>query len=136
VPRAFDVALIREAGTIASDYSKALVLHTVATSFPLELPAVRDAFFDVTGKVGSDYERARLLLAVLHRQRVDGGLLIATVRAAKTLSSSASKGAVLRQAASLVSPTDEAARTAIIDAAATLGSDAEYRAVMEALRAR
>jgi beta-lactamase regulating signal transducer with metallopeptidase domain len=66
------IEVVRSAGSMASDASKAQVLRTVAGLDPLADAALRHEFFVATQTIASSAERTRVLLAVLGEARARG----------------------------------------------------------------
>lgn len=126
------VLFIKAANGISSSYSKSVVLTSFANKHELTNPAVRQAFFTAVLTL-SGYEQQQLLVAVLKRMpKLTRDEALAVMGAAKEMSSSSSKAAVLIAVADKIGLEDETIRKAYLATASTLTSDSDYRKVMAA----
>lgn len=127
------VAFVKTAAGLSSDYTRRTVLTKFVAKHELTNGAVRQAFFAAVGKMSAGYDQQQLLVALLKRvPRLSRDEALGVLTAAKGMSSSSSKSAVLIAVAEKIGLADEVVRKAYIDVAGTLSSDAEYRRAMSA----
>ncbi len=118
---------IKSAGNIKSDYERAQLLIKIANEFALD-QAAQTAYLDAVASIQSDYEKGRVLSALLKKEPGKDTLLF-TLKSASTISSDYEKAQLLLRVAHSGS-NDEAVRTALIEAARTIGSEYERGRVL------
>lgn len=121
---------IKSAGNIKSDYERAQLLIKIANGFALD-QAAQTAYLDAVASIQSDYEKGRVLSALLKKEPGKETLLF-TLKSASTISSDYEKAQLLLRVAHSGS-NDEAVRTALIEAARTIGSEYERGRVLSAV---
>lgn len=121
---------IKSAGHIKSDYERAQLLIKIANGFALD-QAAQTAYLDAVASIQSDYEKGRVLSALLKKEPGKETLLFA-LKSASTISSDYEKAQFLLRVAHSGS-NDEAVRTALIEAARTIGSEYERGRVLSAV---
>jgi beta-lactamase regulating signal transducer with metallopeptidase domain len=132
------IEVVRSAGRMASDASKAQVLRTVAGLDPLTDAALRHEFFAATQTVASSSERTRVLLAVLGEARARGranganNAMIArqAIAAATALPSTSDKVRVMRAIVRGGWLSDETVSHDFNICLSTLGSGLDYHYVV------
>ena len=141
------IAVLEAASRMKSDAEKATLLvelvrrymagdvrgATIAQRYELGAEDARDAFFHAVGTIGSDFERRRVLSAVLERRAIDRETAIAALYAVTKMTSSVEKANVLTLLAGSPLMSDADFRAALFDAAATIENDLSYRTVMSAM---
>ncbi|HEX8161815.1 MAG TPA: hypothetical protein VF538_08090 [Pyrinomonadaceae bacterium] len=116
-------ALANAARSITSDYERAqLLLHT-ADVF-LAKDALVNVYFEALNRIGSDYERHRVLTGVIKRADLGRDALLAAAQSASAIGSDYEKASFLIEAASRYR-SDESLRQAFAAAMRTIGSDYE-----------
>src|SRR5713101_4871995 len=93
-----------------------------STRFALD-QAAQNAYLDAVASISSDYEKGRVLSALLKKEPGKETLLF-TLKSASTISSDYEKAQLLLKVAHS-SSNDEAVRSALIQAARTIGSEYE-----------
>lgn len=121
---------IKSAGNIKSDYERAQLLIKIANGFALD-QAAQTAYLDAVASIQSDYEKGRVLSALLKKEPGKETLLF-TLKSASTISSDYEKAQLLLRVAHSGS-NDDAVRTALIEAARTIGSEYERGRVLSAV---
>lgn len=122
---------LRLAGTeLSSDYEKAELLVKMSDSY-LVNDEMRNIYIEGVNTIQSDYEKGRVLSALLKKEPGKETLLF-TLKSASTISSDYEKAQLLLRVAHSGS-NDEAVRTALIEAARTIGSEYERGRVLSAV---
>jgi hypothetical protein len=126
-------ALRQAARQLSSDYERATFLIESADRY-LSGEKMIAVFFEATGKIGSDYERHRVLSSVLRKQPGEG-VLGPMLESASTIGSDYEKASFLIEAAPLYL-SDGARRSAFLRAVNTIGSDYERGRVLSVVSKR
>jgi hypothetical protein len=121
---------IKSAGTIKSDYERAQLLIKTTNGFALD-QAAQTAYLDAVASISSDYEKGRVLSALLKKEPGKETLLF-TLKSASTISSDYEKAQLLLKVAHS-SSNDDAVRNALIEAARTIRSEYERGRVLSAV---
>lgn len=121
---------IKSASSITSDYEQAQLLIRIASGFALD-QAAQTAYVSAVTSIDSDYEKGRVLSALLSKGPGKDTLLF-TVKSASSISSDYEKAQLLLKVAHS-SSSDEAVRTALVEAAKTIGSEYERGRVLSAV---
>jgi hypothetical protein len=122
---------LKSASTISSDNEKAQLLIKIADGFALD-HAAQIVYLDAVSSIHSDYEKGRVLAALLKKEPGKETLLF-TLKSASTISSDYEKAQLLLKVARSSSNDDEAVRSALIQAARTIGSEYERGRVLSAV---
>lgn len=122
---------LKSASTISGDYEKAQLLIKIANGFSLD-QAAQTVYLDTVGSIHSDYEKGRVLSALLKKESGKETLLF-TLKSASTISSDYEKAQLLLKVARSSSNDDDAVRNALIQAARTIGSEYERGRVLSAV---
>ena len=122
---------LKSASTISSDYERAQLLIKIANGFELD-QAAQNVYLDAVSSIHSDYEKGRVLAALLKKDPARETLLFA-LKSASTISSDYEKAQLLLKVARSSSNDDEAVRNAVIQAARTIGSEYERGRVLSAV---
>lgn len=125
------VFAIKSASNIKSAYERGQLLIKIANGFALD-QAAQTAYLDAVASIGSDYEKGRVLSALLKKDPAKETLLF-TLKSASTMSSDYEKAQLLLKVAHSSSNDDEAVRSALIQAARTIGSEYERGRVLSAI---
>lgn len=120
---------IKSTARMSSDYEQAQLLIKIA-SFDLDHTA-QQAYLASVASIDSDYEKGRVLSALLKKGPGKDTLLF-TLKSASTISSDYEKAQLLLKVAKSGS-SDEAVRSALVEAAKTIGSEYERGRVLSAV---
>ncbi|MFN2599080.1 MAG: hypothetical protein ABR563_18060 [Pyrinomonadaceae bacterium] len=118
--------------SIRSDYERAELLQHAAPVY-LAKNALTAIFFEALSRVGSDYERHRVLKIALKQADLSTDALVADARSAAAMTSDYEKATFLVEAASRYANGDARLRAAFFDALRTVGSDYEHHRVLSAV---
>ncbi len=121
---------IKAAGNIKSDYERAQLLIRIANGFALDQSA-QTGYLEAVASLQSDYEKSRVLTALLKKEPGKETLLF-TLKSASTITSDYEKAQLLLRVARTGS-NDDAVRTALVEAARTIGSEYERGRVLSAV---
>ena len=112
------------------DVVQALTKAHVFHGFDLDQPA-QNAYLDAVSSIESDYEKGRVLSALLKKDPGKETLLFA-LRSAASISSDYEKAQLLLKVARS-NANDDAVRNAVVEAARTIGSEYERGRVLSAV---
>jgi hypothetical protein len=116
---------------ISSDYEQAQLLIEAAAVITGK-EAAAPAFFEATGTIKSDYERKRVLSALLKKGNPSSDLLVQIATSASSMSSDYEKANVLKEVAAAY--LDDSALTRVFfQTVGTIESDYEHHGVLSAL---
>ena len=121
----------KAAANIKSGYERAQLLIKVANGFALDQTA-QTAYLDAVASISSDYEKGRVLSALLKKEPGKETLLFA-LKSASTISSDYEKAQLLLKVARSSSNDDDTVRNALIQAARTISSEYERGRVLSAV---
>lgn len=114
------LAYLEAAGAVQSDHYKTQALLKAAEG-SLDGEAVRSAYLKAATTIGSDHYRSQALFAFLGKGNVSKEALLATVKAAESMSDHYKAEMLLRLAAAHTG--NESFRAALVEAARTIRSD-------------
>jgi hypothetical protein len=123
---------MREVRKMSSDGEKSELLRTVASRYlSADDEALRTAYFSAVETFTSDGERASVLQAAVPYASASPKVVLSILDATRPMSSDGEKAEVLVTLARQHLISAAGVREAFMKAARSLGSDAEYRRVME-----
>ena len=126
------IAAMREVRKMSSDGEKSELLRTVASRYlSADDEALRTAYFSAVETFTSDGERASVLQAAVPYASASPKVVLSILDATRPMSSDGEKAEVLVTLARQHLISAAGVREAFMKAARSLGSDAEYRRVME-----
>jgi hypothetical protein len=133
--REMSLMAMKEARQISSDGEKAELLKSVAPRY-VRTPGLRESFFATASTIGSDGELAGVLKASIPHARTNGDAAMSVIRTSKQMSSDGEKADVLIEVVNQRLLTSKQLRDAFMESARSIGSDGEYRRVLEAVLKR
>jgi beta-lactamase regulating signal transducer with metallopeptidase domain len=122
--------VVKIAGKMSSDFDKASLLVSTINKHESVTPSIRDAMIAATATIGSDYDRARTVLAIIGRGGLDNSQLVDLIGVIKPISGSNDKARSLVALASEYDLADKQVREAFFAAAETINSSYDYRRVI------
>lgn len=122
--------VVKIAKRMSSDFDKASLLVNTINNHESVTPSIRDAMIAAAGTIGSDYDRARTVVAIVNRGGLDNVQLIGLIGVIKPITSSYDKARSLVAVSSGYDLSDKQVRDAFIAAAETITSADDYRRVI------
>jgi beta-lactamase regulating signal transducer with metallopeptidase domain len=122
--------VVKIAKRMSSDFDKASLLVSTINDHESVTPSIRDAMIAAAGTIGSDYDRARTVVAIVNRGGLDNMQLIGLIGVIKPITSSYDKARSLVALSSGYDLSDKQVREAFLAAAETITSADDYRRVI------
>ena len=124
------LAYLEAAGAVQSDHYKTQALLKAAEG-PLDGAAAGSAYLKAATSIGSDHYRSQALFAFLGKAKISNDALLATLKAAESMSDHYRAEMLLRLAATHNG--DESFRAALIESARTIKSEYYRGRVLSAI---